>query len=109
MGITELPRPEFLDSLKRVFGFEPPRRPGVNTVEAIKAMHEGQAKVLLAMGGNFAAATPDSELSWAALRKLNLTVHVSTKLNRSHVIHGRKALILPALGRTEIDVQKTGR
>ena len=109
MGITELPRPEFLDSLKRVFGFEPPRNPGVNTVEAIKAMHEGQAKVLLAMGGNFAAATPDSDLTWAALRGLNLTVHVSTKLNRSHVIHGRKALILPALGRTEIDVQKTGR
>jgi len=109
MGITELPKPEFLDSLKRVFGFEPPRHPGVNTVEAIKAMHEGKAKVLLAMGGNFAAATPDSDLTWAALRNLNLTVHVSTKLNRSHVIHGRKALILPALGRTEIDVQKTGR
>ena len=109
MGITELPRPEFLDSLKRVFGFEPPRRPGVNTVEAIKAMHEGRAKVLLAMGGNFAAATPDSDLTWAALRNLTLTVHVSTKLNRSHLVHGRKALILPALGRTEIDVQKTGR
>ena len=109
MGVTELPRPEFLDSLKRVFGFEPPRRPGVNTVEAIKAMHEGRAKVLLAMGGNFAAATPDSDLTWAALRNLNLTVHVSTKLNRSHLVHGRKALILPALGRTEIDVQKTGR
>ncbi|MBY0509739.1 MAG: FdhF/YdeP family oxidoreductase [Rhodospirillaceae bacterium] len=109
MGITELPRPEFLDSLKRVFGFEPPRRPGVNTVEAIKAMHEGKAKVLLAMGGNFAAASPDSNLTWAALRALNLTVHVSTKLNRSHIVHGRKALILPALGRTEIDVQKTGR
>ncbi|MDX2224918.1 MAG: FdhF/YdeP family oxidoreductase [Rhodospirillaceae bacterium] len=109
MGITELPRPEFLDSLQRVFGFAPPRAPGVNTVEAIQAMHEGRIKALLAMGGNFAAATPDSGLTWAALRRLNLTVHVSTKLNRSHVVHGRHALILPALGRTEIDVQKTGR
>jgi molybdopterin-dependent oxidoreductase alpha subunit len=109
MGITELPRPEFLDSLKRVFGFEPPRQPGVNTVEAIKAMSQGRAKVLLAMGGNFAAACPDSEVTWAALRSLNLTVHVSTKLNRSHLVHGKTALILPALGRTEIDTQKTGR
>jgi anaerobic selenocysteine-containing dehydrogenase len=72
-------------------------------------MHQGRAKVLLAMGGNFAAACPDSDLTWGALRGLNLTVHVSTKLNRSHLIHGRNALILPALGRTEIDVQKTGR
>ncbi|MSO96850.1 MAG: FdhF/YdeP family oxidoreductase [Rhodospirillaceae bacterium] len=109
MGITELPKAEFLDSLKRVFGFEPPRKPGVNTVEAIRAMSEGRAKVLLAMGGNFAAACPDSDVTWAALRGLNLTVHVSTKLNRSHLIHGHKALILPALGRTEIDTQKTGR
>jgi molybdopterin-dependent oxidoreductase alpha subunit len=109
MGITELPKAPFLDSLKRVFNFEPPRKPGVNTVEAIQLMAEGKAKVLLTMGGNFAAATPDADLTWAALRKLNLTVHTSTKLNRSHLIHGKKALILPALGRTEIDTQKTGR
>jgi molybdopterin-dependent oxidoreductase alpha subunit len=109
MGITELPSDEFLDSLKRVFDFDPPRHAGTNTVESIKAMHEGRAKVLLAMGGNFAAATPDSDLTWEALRNLELTVHVSTKLNRSHVIHGKKALILPTLGRTEIDLQKTGR
>jgi len=109
MGITELPKQEFLDSLQRVFGFVPPRKPGVNTVEAIKLMSEGKAKVLLAMGGNFAAACPDSDVTWAALRGLDLTVHVSTKLNRSHLIHGRCALILPALGRTEIDTQKTGR
>lgn len=109
MGITELPNAEFLDSLARVFDFNPPRRPGVNTVEAIKAMSEGRAKVLLALGGNFAAATPDADLTWAALRGLELTVHISTKLNRSHLIHGKAALILPALGRTEIDTQRTGR
>jgi molybdopterin-dependent oxidoreductase alpha subunit len=109
MGITELPKAPFLDSLKRVFNFEPPTKPGVNVVEAIKLMAEGKAKVLLSMGGNFAAATPDADLTWSALRKLKLTVHTSTKLNRSHLIHGKKALILPALGRTEIDVQKTGR
>jgi molybdopterin-dependent oxidoreductase alpha subunit len=109
MGITELPETEFLDSLKRVFGFEPPRKPGVDTIKSIQAMHAGRAKVLLSMGGNFAAACPDSNLTWSALQKLNLTVHVSTKLNRSHLVHGKTALILPALGRTEIDVQKTGR
>jgi molybdopterin-dependent oxidoreductase alpha subunit len=109
MGITELPSDAFLDSLERVFGFKPPRHPGVNTVDAIAAMHAGKAKALLAMGGNLAAAAPDSALTWAAMRRLNLTVHVSTKLNRSHLVHGRQALILPALGRTEIDVQKTGK
>ena len=109
MGITELPEAAFLDSLKRVFGFEPPRAPGVNTIEALEAMVSGKAKVLLAMGGNFAAACPDSDVTYEALRGLRLTVHVSTKLNRSHVVHGKQALILPALGRTEIDEQKTGR
>ncbi len=109
MGITELPATEFLDSLKRVFEFEPPRANGVNTIEALEAMASGKAKALLAMGGNFAAACPDSDLTYAALRNLDLTVHVSTKLNRSHVIHGKQALILPALGRTEIDEQKSGR
>lgn len=109
MGITELPTTEFLDSLKRVFDFEPPRKPGVNTIEALEAMGKREAKVLLAMGGNFAAASPDSEFTEAVLSDLNLTVHVSTKLNRSHIIHGKQALILPALGRTEIDEQKTGK
>ena len=109
MGITELPTTEFLDSLKRVFDFEPPRKPGLNTIEALNAMEAGNAKVLLAMGGNFAAACPDTDRTYAALQSLNLTVHVSTKLNRSHVVHGKKALILPALGRTEIDEQKSGR
>jgi len=108
VGIWEAPRPEFLDKLKATFGFEPPRRHGYATVDAIKAMHEGKAKVFFAMGGNFLSATPDTEYTAEALKKCRLTVHVSTKLNRSHLIHGRQALILPCLGRTNIDVQESG-
>ncbi|MCB0855067.1 MAG: FdhF/YdeP family oxidoreductase, partial [Bacteroidetes bacterium] len=108
VGIWEKPKPAFLDSLKNYFGFEPPRHHGFNTVEAIKAMHEGKAKVFFAMGGNFISATPDTEYTAEALRKCNVTVQVSTKLNRSHLIHGKKAIILPCLGRTETDLQETG-
>lgn len=103
MGIWETPTPAFLDQLKAVFGFEPPRQHGYSTVDAIKAMHEGKAKVFFAMGGNFLSATPDTEYTAEALRRCDLTVHVSTKLNRSHLIHGRQALILPCLGRTDQD------
>lgn len=105
MGIWEIPKPEFLDRLKEVFGFDPPRHHGYSTVDAIKAMHDGSAKVFFAMGGNFLSATPDTEYTAEALRRCNLTVHVSTKLNRSHLVHGRRALILPCLGRTDRDVQ----
>lgn len=105
MGITENPSERFLKSLGNVFNFTPPRKHGYNTVEAIKAMHEGKVKVFIGMGGNFAAATPDSEFTEEALRKCQLTVHVSTKLNRSHLVTGKKALILPCLGRTETDLQ----
>lgn len=108
VGIWEAPRPEFLDKLKATFGFEPPRRHGYATVDAIRAMHEGRAKVFFAMGGNFLSATPDTEYTAEALRRCRLTVHVSTKLNRSHLIHGRQALILPCLGRTNVDVQESG-
>ncbi len=108
VGIWEAPRPEFLDKLKATFGFEPPRRHGYATVDAIKAMHEGKAKVFFAMGGNFLSATPDTEYTAEALKKCRLTVHVSTKLNRSHLVHGRQALILPCLGRTNIDMQESG-
>ncbi len=103
MGIWETPTPAFLDKLKAVFGFEPPRQHGYSTVDAIKAMHEGKAQVFFAMGGNFLSATPDTEYTAEALRRCKLTVHVSTKLNRSHLIHGRQALILPCLGRTDQD------
>jgi len=108
MGIWERPTPAFLDALAREFDFEPPRAHGFDTVEAIKAMHGGSAKVFFAMGGNFLSATPDTEYTATALRRLRLTVQVSTKLNRAHLITGEQALILPCLGRTEIDRQATG-
>ncbi|HZY79882.1 MAG TPA: FdhF/YdeP family oxidoreductase [Cyclobacteriaceae bacterium] len=105
MGITEYPTDEFLKSLQKVFQFTPPSKHGLHTVEAIKAMDQGKVKVFVGMGGNFAAATPDSEFTEQALKKCELTVHVSTKLNRSHLVTGKRALILPCLGRTEIDLQ----
>ena len=108
MGIHEKPAPEFLDRLGEVFGFDPPRATGVDVVGAIEAMRDGRGKVFFAMGGNFATATPDTDATHAALRNCALTVHVATKLNRSHLVHGRDALILPCLGRTEIDVQANG-
>jgi molybdopterin-dependent oxidoreductase alpha subunit len=108
MGIWEKPPAELLDRLRDVFGFEPPRQPGWDTVESIRAMRDGRGKVFFALGGNFAAATPDTHETWKALRRCDLTVHVATKLNRSHVVHGREALILPCLGRTEIDRQAGG-
>lgn len=108
MGIYEKPRPEFLDRLGKHFGFAPPRAHGYDTVEAIKAMHTGAAKVFFALGGNFLSATSDTEFTAAALRKMRLTAHVSIKLNRSHLVTGRTALILPCLGRTERDRQAGG-
>ncbi len=108
MGIHEKPAPALLDRLQQVFGFDPPREPGVDVVGAIEAMRDGKARVFFAMGGNFATATPDTEATHAALRNCDLTVHVATKLNRSHLVHGRDALILPCLGRTEIDRQASG-
>lgn len=108
VGIWEKPKPEFLDRLEEHFGFSPPRDHGYNTVDAIEAMHSGKAKVFFAMGGNFLSATPDTEFTAEALRNCSLTVQVSTKLNRSHLIHGKTAIILPCLGRTEMDIQATG-
>jgi molybdopterin-dependent oxidoreductase alpha subunit len=108
MGIYEAPKPEFLDRLKATFGFEPPRRHGYATVDAIQAMYQGRAKVFFALGGNFLSAAPDTEYTAQALRNCRLTVQVSTKLNRSHLITGRQALILPCLGRTDKDIQSSG-
>ncbi|WP_233671479.1 FdhF/YdeP family oxidoreductase [Luteimonas cellulosilyticus] len=102
MMIYEKPPAAFLDRVRDVFGFEPPREDGFDTVGAIEAMIDGRAKVFFGMGGNFAIATPDSDATARGLRRCDLTVHVTTKLNRSHLIHGRDALILPCLGRTEI-------
>jgi molybdopterin-dependent oxidoreductase alpha subunit len=108
VGIWERPTESFLDRLGEVFDFEPPRNHGFDTVRAIQAMHDGQAKIFFALGGNFLSATPDTDFTAAALRRCRLTAHVSTKLNRSHLITGDRALILPCLGRTEIDVQPSG-
>ena len=108
VGIWERPTEAFLDKLGETFDFEPPRNHGFDTVRAIHAMHEGQGKVFFALGGNFLSATPDTDFTTAALRRCRLTAHVSTKLNRSHLITGERALILPCLGRTEIDLQATG-
>jgi molybdopterin-dependent oxidoreductase alpha subunit len=103
VGIYEKPTEKFLDSIEKVFGFQPPRQHGYDVVNAIRAMHEGKASVFFAMGGNFLSATPDTDYTAAALRRCRLTVHVSTKLNRSHLIHGEQALILPCLARSDRD------
>ena len=105
MGIWEKPKPSFLDSLEKEFKFSAPRKHGFDVVEAIEAMHKKEAKVFFGMGGNFISATPDTSFTAEALQNCNLTVQVSTKLNRSHLITGKKALILPCLGRTEKDFQ----
>ncbi|MGU3502970.1 FdhF/YdeP family oxidoreductase [Mycobacterium sp. C31M] len=109
MGIWEKMPERFLQALDDRFGIVSPRKHGYDTVDAIRAMRDGKSKVFLAMGGNFASATPDTEVTEAALRNCALTVQISTKLNRSHLIHGRAALILPSLGRTDRDIQAAGK
>lgn len=109
MGIWEKMPERFLKNLDDRFGIHSPREHGLDTVGAIRAMRDGNARVFMAMGGNFASATPDTEVTEAALRNCALTVQVSTKLNRSHLVHGRTALILPSLGRTDRDVQAGGK
>lgn len=109
MGIDEKPPAALLDSLAAHFDFEPPRNAGHNTVEALTAMLRDEIKVLIALGGNLAAAAPDSPRTEEALSRCGLTVYISTKLNRSHLVPGKTALILPTLGRTEEDMQATGR
>ncbi|MCW5177401.1 molybdopterin-dependent oxidoreductase, partial [Burkholderia cenocepacia] len=89
MGINELPSPKLLDNIDRVFGIKSPRKNGYGVVETIKAMAEGDIKVFIGLGGNFAVATPDTAYTQEALRKCNLTVHVATKLNRSHLVCGK--------------------
>ena len=108
MGIYDRPKKPFLDKLESICKFDPPREHGYNTVEAINAMHEDKVKVFFAMGGNFLSATPDTDFTAEALQKCTLTVQVSTKLNRSHLITGKTAIILPCLGRTELDKQASG-
>ncbi|MEO0340722.1 MAG: FdhF/YdeP family oxidoreductase, partial [Bacteroidota bacterium] len=109
MGIWEAPKPAFLSKLKANFGFTPPRKHGYSVIEAIKAMHEKKGKVFVSMGGNFLSAAPDTDYTAQALKNCDMTVQVSTKLNRSHLVHGKTAIILPCLGRTNIDQQESGK
>jgi molybdopterin-dependent oxidoreductase alpha subunit len=106
MGIWEKMPDAWLERLGRELAFDPPRAHGLDTVGAIHAMREGRARIFFAMGGNFLSAAPDTERTAQALRRCRLTVHVSTKLHRGHLVTGETALILPCLGRTEVDVQK---
>ncbi|MFE8958657.1 FdhF/YdeP family oxidoreductase [Streptomyces iakyrus] len=108
MGIYEKPDAAFLDALGAEFGFEPPRPHGHDAVDTIRAMRDGRVRVFVALGGNFVSAAPDTELTERALRSCELTVQISTKLNRSHAVAGRQALILPCLGRTEADIRSAG-
>src|SRR5690606_26268770 len=108
MGITEQPSPAFLDKLGAAFNFTPPTEHGMDVVAAINAMHEGRGKVFVGMGGNFASATPDTPMTCEALGRCELTVHISTKLNRTHTVPGKASLILPCLVRSEKDMQATG-
>jgi formate dehydrogenase major subunit len=101
VGIDEKPTQEYLDQVRDVFGFEPPREHGHHTVESVEAMENGSAKVFIGMGGNFVRAIPDTERSYAAMSKLALTVGITTKLNRGHLVHGKEALILPVIARSE--------
>lgn len=105
MGIWERMPESFLAALDDEFGISSPRRHGFDAVDSIRAMRDGKASVFLAMGGNFVAATPDTAVTETALRNCSLTVQISTKLSRSHLVGGRTALILPSLGRTDKDVR----
>jgi molybdopterin-dependent oxidoreductase alpha subunit len=108
VGIWEKMSPAFLSALGREFGFSPPDKHGLDTVKTIRAMHAGAVKVFVGLGGNFLSATPDTHYTSEAMARCRLTVQISTKLNRGHLITGRTALILPCLGRTERDMQKSG-
>ncbi|MFV9551246.1 FdhF/YdeP family oxidoreductase [Algibacter sp. PT7-4] len=108
VGIWESAPQAFLDKIEKKYGFKPTNKHGYSVIDAIKAMYENKAKVFFGLGGNFISAVPDTLYSAQALANCNLTVHVSTKLNRSHLVTGKEALILPCLGRTEKDYQKTG-
>lgn len=108
MGINEKPNAAFIDRLERRFPVGLKRTPGHNVYEALKALHGGKSKVLVCLGGNLAAAAPDTDFTYEAMRKSELNVQISTKLNRSHLMVSQDALILPCLGRTELDLQRTG-
>ncbi|GAA4446551.1 FdhF/YdeP family oxidoreductase [Nibrella saemangeumensis] len=109
MGIWERPHKEFLDALEKEFNFQPPRDHGLDTVETIKAMYEGKTKVFMSLGGNFLSASPDTEFVAEGMRKQRLTVFISTKLNRGHLVTGETSLMLPTLAHLDIDTQASGQ
>ena len=108
VGITEKPNKALNDGIRKRFGFEPPTAHGHDAVEAVKAIRDGRSRVLLCLGGNLAVAMSDPAATFAAMAKLDLAVHIATKLNRSHLILARESILLPCLGRTELDVQSGG-
>ena len=108
VGISELPSEALLDAIERHFGFTPPRKHGHDAVKSIAAIARGESKALICLGGNLAVAMPDQELTFPAMRNLDLSVHIATKLNRSHLLVGKETIVLPCLGRTELDVQAGG-
>jgi molybdopterin-dependent oxidoreductase alpha subunit len=108
VGIDEKPSLQLLQQIETVFGFRPPQHHGHAVVDTLQAMMDGRAQVFIGLGGNFAAATPDTALTQEAMRRLRLTVGINTKLNRGHIVHGREALILPCLARSDLDEQATG-
>lgn len=108
VGIDEKPRPAYLDRVQQVFGFDPPRDHGHHVVESIQAMLDGSARVFIGLGGNFIHAVPDTPRAYQAMRGLELTVGIATKLNRGHLVHGRDALILPVVARSERIVTPAG-
>jgi molybdopterin-dependent oxidoreductase alpha subunit len=109
VGITERPGEAFLDRMREVFGFEPPRRHGHSVIESIAAMRDGTAKAMICLGGNLAMAASDPQACFAGFRQLDLAVHIATKLNRTHLLTGKATYVLPCLGRTELDMQASGR
>jgi molybdopterin-dependent oxidoreductase alpha subunit len=108
VGIDEKPSPTLLRQIEKVFGFRPPQHHGHAVVDALQAMIDGRAKAFIGLGGNFAAAVPETEIAQDAMRRLQLTVGINTKLNRGHLVHGQEALILPCLARSDIDEQASG-
>ncbi|AFC86215.1 FdhF/YdeP family oxidoreductase [Frateuria aurantia] len=108
VGITEKPDAALIEGIRRTYGFTPPAKHGHDAVAAVKAINEGRSRALICLGGNLAVAMPDPDLTFAAMRKLDLAVHIATKLNRSHLITAGQSFILPCLGRTELDMQASG-
>ena len=109
VGITEKPSQAMLDKLEARFGFKPPTQWGHAVVASVEAMYSGRSKAFIGMGGNFAEAMPDKDKTYRAMQNLDIAVHIATKLNKSHLLPAKETYILPALGRTEIDIQATGR